>query len=232
MKTGSRDRRWLQKAVAGGVMFLAASCGNRALTFTMQFEDGKDLRPGHFVFYHGVRIGEVTSVTLNGSIDVEATIDRGQEEVMHHGLSFFIEKADLISAERRVVAYDCGAAKGAPIERGDVLKGGDGWIAWTACKARDQLPSSVNDVVAMVESFGSSDSGKQLAQSMRDLSGKASELGKAQYDSLRKQLLPELRAKAVQFKEQLEKDGKLTEAKQFWDRFVAWANEVEKGPAP
>jgi hypothetical protein len=235
MKHRVRGGRWISGLPVVLLICLMAACGNpfnRSLTFTITFADGQDLRPGHFVFYHGVRVGEVTSVDLTTSIEVVVTIDRGHEEAMQHGLSFFIEKADLISAERRVVAYDCGAARGAPIERGDVVKGGDGWIAWTTCKAREQLSPLVDQLGTMIESFGSSDIGKQLTQSMRDLTAKASEMGKDQYENLRKQTLPDLREKAMRYKEQLEKDGKLTEAKQFWDRFLAWANEVEKGPAP
>ena len=63
---------------------------------------------------------------------------------------------------------------------------------------------------------------------MRDLTAKATELGKAEFETFRNKALPELRDRATNYKNQLEKDGRKDDAKQFWDRFVAWVAEVEK----
>lgn len=133
--------------VAGFVMYR-----NHAgpLEFTVTFKDARQLRPGQFVVYKGVRVGEVKSVELNkaGLIEVNLLIDSAHRTQICREATFRIEKPSLLdlSGEHQVTASD-GDGHCTEISRNAVLQGSEGLFDDAISKGKQliqrvPLPSS------------------------------------------------------------------------------------------
>ncbi len=111
--------------VAGGV-FLYRQKG--PLSFTLVFEDGKQIQTGQFLIYKGVRIGEVKSVDLkDNQARVIVEVYAAHRQVAYQEAAFRIEQRDLISGEHQITMEDIGSVR-TPIVQNSVLRGSEGRI--------------------------------------------------------------------------------------------------------
>ncbi len=124
--------------------------GPTELHFTLTFKDAQQLRPGQFFLYKGVRIGQATSVTLDGSgvVKVSMTVDETHREQVYREATFTIEKLSLLnpSGEHQIVMTDGGDTH-TPIEEGAVIAGSEGWLSDAAEKA-GQLVNTATDLAS------------------------------------------------------------------------------------
>jgi hypothetical protein len=116
--------------VAGGSFFLFHKQYG-PLNFTLMFKDAKQLRPGQFVVYRGVRIGEVKSVELDGpdNVRVRVQIEHQHAKLVYQEAVFKIEKPKFIdiSGEMQVTVSDSGSTH-TPITEDSVLRGQEGFF--------------------------------------------------------------------------------------------------------
>jgi hypothetical protein len=115
--------------IGGGAAFMMYRNHYGPLAFTLTFKDAKQLRPGQFVIYKGVRVGEVKNVQLNnaGMIEVAVVLDSDHRMQVCAESTFRIEKPSLLdlSGEHQVTVSD-NEATCTPIVRGSVLQGSEG----------------------------------------------------------------------------------------------------------
>jgi hypothetical protein len=128
--------------------------------------------------------------------------------------------------ERQVRAMYCGAKVRTPLLEPEVLEGREGMPARLACMAVDRFGWLSDDLAALLEQFGESETAANLADAARQLAGKAAELGSEKAEAFWKENLPALRKKAEEYRDELERSGRLDEARQFWERFQAWVREI------
>lgn len=127
--------------VAGGSFFLYRNHYG-PLNFTLMFKDAKQLRPGQFVVYRGVRIGAVKSVDLDGPDNVRVRVEIEQEhaKLVYQEAVFKIEKPKLldISGEMQVTVSDSGSTH-TPITEGAVLRGQEGFFDELVKRGKEML---------------------------------------------------------------------------------------------
>ena len=78
----------------------------------------------------------------------------------------------------------------------------------------------------------SSPAGEELAQAMREFSVQAKKIGQEKFAEFRDKQLPVIKEKARKYKEDLNRQGKLKEAQEFWERFTRWLEDPQQGPPP
>ncbi len=103
----------------------------KPLHFLVKFKDAKSLRPGQFLIYKGVRIGEVTAVDLDASgVKVNLTVDETHRPQVYKEAKFTIETLTLLNptGEHQVVMADDGDVR-TPMEDGTVVAGSEGWLS-------------------------------------------------------------------------------------------------------
>lgn len=119
---------------------------HRSLAFTVVFDNAKGLRPGQFVIYNGVRIGEVVSVDLgtDNKVHVAVTIDPNHEQTVYREAIFKIESPRIINVngEMQLTMSD-GNGGHSPIQRGDVLVGTNGFLDELMKRGRNAFDSMV-----------------------------------------------------------------------------------------
>jgi hypothetical protein len=216
-------------AVAGWVM-LSRGAPQPQPTFTLTFNSANGIAAGHAVHYQGVRIGDVTSVKPGRPTAVDVTVGSDYEPKMHRQLSFFIERVSLLGGERRVVAYDCSSSleTGPRIARGEVVPGSDSTLAWAACKASESAGPLGGAAATLLSGLATADGGRAIVDSIREYSEAAREMGQKEWETFKNDRLPALEKEALAVKERLEKEGKLEEARRFWQQFRAWVEEMLK----
>ncbi len=214
-------------------------CARKRLEFTLVFKDANGLRTGQFVTYKGVRVGEVTSVAFDpeGKVRVGVRIEPDHAKMVYREAKFSIEKtsgAVDVTGERRVQVTDRGDAR-SPVQRGDVLQGSDGFVsefAESVGKASRTISSAMSDLKAgvdeMARELSSSPGAKDFIRQSRDLVDEAGRLSAEQARDFKEKKLPELRKKAIEIRNEMEKNGKKADAKAFWDSFVKWTESVTR----
>ena len=222
------------------IIFLAQSCGqsNKPVEFAIKFNDANGLRTGQFVVYKGLRIGEVTNVSLErDTVFAAVRIATEHKEMVYREAKFSIDKpggfTDM-SGERQITMDDRGSTK-TPVVQGDFVDGYNGFFDDMASKAKSFAQSAwetakiLKDKAAkFVEELQASPEGQQLKKSVEEYADKAQNLAKDQYHKFRDEQLPKLQAEAEKLKQDLEKSGKTEEAKKLWDRFEDWASQAKK----
>ena len=135
MARGRNSLAWIVVVIvlgvvaSGGLLLYRHHYG--PLGFTLMFKDAKQLRPGQFVVYNGVRIGEVKSVDLEGPEDVRVRveIEAKHAKVVYQEASFKIEQPKIIdvSGEMQVTVSDSGSTH-TPITQDAVIRGQEGFF--------------------------------------------------------------------------------------------------------
>lgn len=223
-----RSRRWLLAALAVVVVATAGTGCRRERNFTITFEDANGLRPGQFLSYKGMRAGEVTAVALGADrrIHVEAKLYPEFRDQVSRTAVFRIENPrgwlDL-SGERQVTVTDS-VGTPEPIRSGDVLRGSGGVLGDVLAGAK----SAVSAAIGIVKNLGASPEAQAIQRSMEDFAAQGHRLAGEQYESFKRDQLPALREQAERYRRQLEKDGNMAKAREFWNSFTAWAREMEK----
>ena len=134
-----------------------ACCGNRdALDFTLTFKDAKNLQPGQFLVYKGIRVGEVKAVELDagGGVKVNVEVDHEHRAVVYREASFTIEKPNGLtdlSGERQITMEDSGSSR-TPVLQGDVLKGSEGLLDRITGTVKDVTTSAVDVIGKAIKS--------------------------------------------------------------------------------
>ncbi len=211
-------------AVVG--LFLA----RRQHTFTVTFNDANGISAGDAVYYNGARIGEVRRVTSGRPTAVDVHISRDYERQMHRKLSFFVERESMLGSGRRLAAYDCaGPEPGARINRGEVVEGNESTMTWLACKAADRAGPIAGAAAALAASLATTGPGRAIAESMKQHAEAARQIGDEQWEAFRREQLPKIEQQAREYIAQLERDGKLEEAKRFVEQFNAWLKATAEG---
>jgi hypothetical protein len=217
-------------ALAAVAILIAATVAlfsRRQLTFTITFNDANGIRAGQSVYYGGARIGEVTRVTTATPTAVDVRIGRDYEGKLHKQLSFFVERESILGGGRRLVAYDCSMTEaGAPIVRGDIIQGNESMMAWAACKGAESAGPFFGAAAALVSGLAATGPGRAIADSIKTYSESARRMGDEQWETFRRERLPALEKEARAYKERLEKDGRLDEARRFWEQFTAWLKQA------
>jgi hypothetical protein len=133
--------------VFGGACQFRGQSGD--LHFTLIFKDAKQLRPGQFLVYKGMRIGKVQNVDLDpsGSVRVQIQVSSKYRDLVHQEAAFVIEKPTIadISGEHQVTMSDS-VSKGTPIVEGSVLQGSEGWLSDLAGNAKDAIARAAEGV--------------------------------------------------------------------------------------
>lgn len=217
----------------------AVSCVKKRLEFALIFKDANGLRTGQFVTYKGVRIGEITGVTLDPEkrVRVGLRIEPDHSKTVYREAKFTIEKTSGtvdVTGERRVQMSDRGDSR-SPIQPGEVLQGSDGVMSDLrdgVGKLSQTISSAVSDlkigIDEMAHEISSSPKSKEFIGASRDFVDELGRLSADQAREFRERKLPELRKKALKIKEEMEKNGKKADAKAFWDSFAKWAESMTR----
>ena len=121
------------------------------LRFVLTFKDANGLRPGQFVIYRGVRIGEVTAVDLKDSmVRVNIIVNEKYRDQIYQEATFTIEKLSVINptGEHQVTMSDKGNVR-TPVMEGSVLAGTEGWFDRVAGSLRDAATSAADATARM-----------------------------------------------------------------------------------
>ena len=116
------------------------------LHLVLTFKDANGLRPGQFVIYKGVRIGEVTAVDLQDSlVRVNIVVNEKYRDQIYQEATFTIEKLSAINptGEHQVLMSDKGNVR-TPVMEGSVLVGTEGWFAQVAGALKDAATSAAD----------------------------------------------------------------------------------------
>jgi hypothetical protein len=103
--------------------------------------------------------------------------------------------------------------------------GGSKEDAWNISRMKDQAEEYFQKLTA-------SPAGKELAQTLRDFSAEARKISREKFAEFRDKQLPAIMEKALKYKEELDRQGKLKEAKEFWERFTKWLEDPVQEPPP
>jgi len=101
------------------------------LNVVLTFKDANGLRPGQFLVYKGVRVGEVTAVDLDGSlVKVHVEVGEKHRDQISKEATSTIEKLTFINptGEHQLVMSDVGGVR-TPVEEGTVIVGSEGLIS-------------------------------------------------------------------------------------------------------
>lgn len=121
------------------------------LRFVLTFKDANGLRPGQFVIYKGVRIGEVTAVDLHDSlVKVNIVVNEKYRDQIYQEAKFTIEKLSTINptGEHQVLMSDRGKVR-TPVMEGSVLVGTEGWVGQVAGSLKDAVTSAADAAARM-----------------------------------------------------------------------------------
>lgn len=215
-------------AVTIAIMIALVMFARQQFDFTITFGDTNGISVGAPVFYQGTQIGEVRKISPGQPASLDVRIGRDYERRLHRGLSFFVERESMLGHGRRVVAYDCGSSTPvSPIERGDVVAGNESTMTWLACKAADRAGPLAGAAAALIGSLATStETGRAIADAVKQQAEAARKMGDAHWETFRREKLPALEQEARRYKEQLEREGKVEDAKRFWEQFTAWVKEM------
>jgi ABC-type transporter Mla subunit MlaD len=122
------------------------------LHFIVTFKDAKGLRPGQFLVYKGVRIGEVSAVDLDGAgVNVNLTVGETYRAQVYKEATFTIEKLTIINptGEHQVVMADSGKVR-TPVEEGTTIVGSEGWLSSVTESLKDAASSAARAAGQMV----------------------------------------------------------------------------------
>jgi len=123
------------------------------LHFVLTFKDANGLRPGQFLVYKGVRIGEVMAVDLAGErVKVNVTIDESHRMQVYKEATFKIETLTLINptGEHQVVMSDSGDVR-TPVEEATVITGSEGWLSDAKDKVKQTATSAAHAIGAALD---------------------------------------------------------------------------------
>ncbi len=218
--------------IAWILVLAAAACsgGGDELQFTVTFEDAEGLQPGQFVVYNGIRVGEVDEVDLDpsGKVVVRVRVYGKYRETLYREADFVIEKPGGlidVSGERQLTVKDRSRER-TPIEPGDVLEGSDGWIDRALGKLGDMAHGAGEygrSVWDKAKEYANSPEAREFYEALKDAAARAKEIGAEGYREFMDETYPDLKAKALAFKEWLEREGHLEEAAKFWNDFLEWS---------
>ena len=218
---------WIALAVTlGSLGVLIALFARPGLSFAVTFNDANGIAAGHSVYYRGDRIGEVKRVSPARPTAVDVRVSHDHRRRMHRHLSFFVERGNVLGSERRLVTYDCVATAGDPIVEDDVVAGRESTIEWATCKAAERAGPILSAAAALINSLTGTDAARSIAQSIDQYSESARKMGAEQWEAFRRERLPALEREARAYKERLEKEGKLEDARHFWQQFTAWLEQM------
>lgn len=218
---------------------VGCSKGPEPLNFVVTFEDAGNLQAGQFVVYKGLRIGEVKSVTLDpgATVRVDVQIQSEYAASMYQEAEFIVEKPGGmldVSGERQVTMNDRGNARTA-LKDGDIVQGVNGRMEQLLGRASDladkawSAAAAVTDrTVKYIEEISASPEAQQLKESMKQFADDASSMAKEQYEEFRTKQLPSIRKKAEELRDELERSGKMDEARRLWDKYTYWEKEAEQ----
>jgi hypothetical protein len=132
--------------IGGATGFLMYRRHSGPLPFTITFKDAKQLRPGQFVVYKGVRIGVVKSVELDsaGKIDVAVVIDAEHRAQICQQATFRIEKPSLLdlSGEHQVTMSD-NSGTCIAVARSSIVQGSEGVFDDLVTRGKAMIQSAV-----------------------------------------------------------------------------------------
>jgi|GEM_PF-4741094 len=133
-------------AIGAGTGFLMYRRHSGPVPFTITFKDAKQLRPGQFVVYKGVRVGDVRSVELNsaGTIDVAVVIDAEHRAQICQQATFRIEKPTIfdLSGEHQVTVSDNGGTC-TPVVRSSIVQGSEGILDDMVTRGKQMIQSAL-----------------------------------------------------------------------------------------
>lgn len=127
--------RFAKVTLAATLVLLAAGCG--ALRFTLTFKDARNLQIGDPLVYRGLKIGEVKSISAEGTtIKVVVQVVRQYRNTVYREATYVIEAPDGLldrSGRRQVTMKDpmMGAKARSAVQEADIIAGSDG-LAGTA----------------------------------------------------------------------------------------------------
>jgi hypothetical protein len=229
--------------------YLASSLGCLpglgGLDFTVVFEDAKGLEPGDAVAYKGMRIGLVRAVelTLEREVRVSVRIDREFRETVYREARFVIERVrvrtrDPSEGERQVTMKDRGESR-TPVLGGDVIQGSAGSLRdlWQSIEeaggaALEAAEALAEDVFDSLESAADSPEAKRLREDLDRVTRETEDLSREEWERFRDERLPALEDEARRLRERLEQDGRVDQAREFWQDFLRWLKEIlSRAPA-
>jgi uncharacterized protein YoxC len=218
---------------------IGCSKGPEPLNFVVTFDDASGVQSGQFVVYKGLRIGEVKAVTLDpgGQVRVDVQVQPEYVGSVYREAEFIVEKPGGmldVSGERQVTMNDRGTVRTA-MNEGDIVQGVNGQMeqllgrasdladkAWTAAAA------ATDRTIKYIEEISTSPEAQQLKESMKQFADDASSMAEEQYEEFRTKQLPAIRKKAEELKDELERSGKIEEARRLWDKYTSWEKEAEQ----
>ncbi len=245
--------RWLVSVVSF-VLVLSACARARPPVFTITYENAEGLRPGQFLVYHGVRVGEVTAVSLeeSGAVRIEARAFKEHRDRLYREAEYVIAKPggllDL-SGEKQITVNDR-AGERTPVQTGDVIAGTEGILGRIVSRAQDAGKRAVEagmdaletgkeafetgkslatELSRLAEDIGSRPEVRDLRKAMEEVAEQAGRLTAEEYREFRRKTVPGIREEARKHKGRLEREGRIDEAKRFWEAFTKWVEEVRKG---
>lgn len=228
----------LSLVVVFTVAALATSCAEqeKALRFTITFEDAKYLQSGQNVVYKGIRIGEVTDVSLDpgGSVKVDVKIDSEYRATVYREAKFLIEEPSATdsSGEKQITVKDS-AGERTPIRDGEVIEGTEGLLHSLSKDAKDaartlwdHAKTASEQIREEFEDARSSPEGQQFEESLKEYMEKAEEMGREAYDDFKEDELPRIKEEARELRDKILDEEGEEKASEFWDQFKEWLDSI------
>jgi hypothetical protein len=109
-------------------------------------------------------------------------------------------------------------------------------LVWQQCGGQRENTSSISGmkdrIADLYQSMTSAPHGEELMREVRAFNEQAQKLGREKLAEFKEKQLPAIKEKARKYKEELDRQGKLKEAQEFWERFTKWIEDPEHRTLP
>lgn len=213
------------------------------LDFAIQFSEAQGIRSGQDVVFRGVTIGRVSSVELHGNnVLVHVSINKNRASDIGSNFRYQIVNKRGITdlSGEKIVRVDPPLWRPSPvaIEPGSIIVGRDSlWYRTQdtirvaggyAAKGLEEAQRLLSDAQSSYRSWVETVEGKAFFEHFEATISELMATGRTQWENFQGETLPMLREKAIDARVSLESEGRMEEARKFWERFRSWEQEVEQ----
>lgn len=233
-------RRTISGLALAAALCLAATAGCRKhdLQFDLAFKDPHGLQPGQAVFVGDEKAGQVVAVKpADTGVRVTIKIDGKHAGKVFRESTFSVEKPGgyFDRTDARQVRVRARAEGGTPVKPGEVIAGTEsavdealGKLGAMGAKAFDAVRGWAGKGAEFAKQLPTSEDAKALRESITRFGEQAQAMAAEQAAAFQKEQLPEIKARAEQYRKALEQAGKSEEAKKFAEQFEQWLRGATK----
>jgi hypothetical protein len=227
----------VRTAAVAACLLLAVGCA-RQVTFSVTLAKAHGLEAGQAVVYHGVKVGEITAVTVTetGRVKADVVVTGENAKAIYREAVFSVQGNSLLdpSAQRYLLVSDRQGAPRSPVRRGDTLVGQEPLLdrlLGSSSRSAEELVAQgkalLGDIVGIVSQLPDTPRGRQLREAAAELGRRLERVSKEEWPAFLAQRRGDIDAAARAYREELEREGKRAEAEEFWKRYQAWSGRLK-----